>query len=156
MGILRWLPAGLGPGAEAVRGSVAPAVREFPGTAAASRPPEVARNCLRSIEELMADESWGNKSLGRTLMRFTSANTAPQTDTRLPAALYDVMNRKQAPKIDFLKAFFARGSERPPSENSPGQRRSSSLSRGTETGTVSARSGGCLPRAKSSTTILMA
>ena len=114
MGILRWLPAGLGPGAEAVRGSVAPAVREFPGTAAASRPPEVARNCLRSIEELMADESWGNKSLGRTLMRFTSANTAPQTDTRLPAALYDVMNRKQAPKIDFLKAFFARGSERPP------------------------------------------
>jgi hypothetical protein len=40
-------------------------------------------------------------------MRFTSANTAPQTDTRLAAALYDVMNRKQAPKIDFLKAFFA-------------------------------------------------
>src|SRR5256884_3562708 len=37
MGILRWLPAGLGPGAEAVRGSVAPAIREFPGTAAASR-----------------------------------------------------------------------------------------------------------------------
>src|ERR1700747_809998 len=117
MGILRWLPAGLGPGAEAVRGSVAPAIREFPGTAAASRPPGGARNCLRSIEELMADESSGNKSLGRTLMRFTSANTAPQTDTRLAAALYDVMNRKQAPKIDFLKAFFpslARGSERPP------------------------------------------
>jgi hypothetical protein len=82
-------------------------MREPPGTVAASRPPEAARNCLRSIEELMAEESWGSKSLGRDLMRFTSAN-ARQFDTTVPGALYDVMERKQASKIDFLEAFFLR------------------------------------------------
>src|SRR5438876_5835738 len=116
MGILRRLPAGLGLGAEAeeVMDSVASAIRALPGTAAASRPPEAARNCLRSIEAGMADESWGSESLGRDLMHCTSANTAPQTDTNVAAALYDVMKRKQASKIDFLKACVVRGSEGPP------------------------------------------
>src|SRR5215472_8986516 len=154
MGILRRLPEGLGAEEEAMD-LLRPAIRELPGTVAASRPPEAARNCLRSIEELMAEESWGSKSLGRDLMRFTSAN-ARQVDTAVPGALYDVMERKQASKIDFLEAFFLRRGERPPSENANGQRRLSSLSGGTETGTVRARSGGCLPRWKASTNISMA
>src|SRR6266699_1287062 len=83
MGILRWLPAGLGPGEEAVRGSVAPAIREFPGTAAASRPPEVARNCRRSIEELMADESWqqvlGQNPHALHLGKHSTANRHPSS-----------------------------------------------------------------------------
>jgi hypothetical protein len=40
-------------------------------------------------------------------MRFTSAN-AEQIDTALPGALYDVIERKQASKIDFLEALFLR------------------------------------------------
>ncbi len=53
MGILRKLPAGLDADAEAeeLEDSATPAMRELPGTVAASRPLEAARNCLRSIDE---------------------------------------------------------------------------------------------------------
>src|SRR5215472_16468078 len=92
--------------------SPAPATKELPGTLAASRPPDAARNCLRSIDELMGDPSWGTKSLARDVMRVTSGN-APQTDTTARSALYDVMKRKQALKIDFLEGFLVRGSQGP-------------------------------------------
>jgi hypothetical protein len=49
-------------------------------------------------------------------MRILTSADTPQTDTTVPAALYDVMNRKQASKIDFLQGFLARGSETRSSE----------------------------------------
>jgi hypothetical protein len=71
---------------------------ELPGTVAASKPPEVARNCLRSIDEVAGDESvsdelagdkplncesLGHESWGRDVMCVTSANAAVETDKRL-------------------------------------------------------------------------
>src|SRR5690242_2566867 len=94
MGIFRRLPAGLGVrlGAEDGVDPAAWATME-PGTVAASRPPEAARNCLRSIgkfegdetagegstEELFGDALWsdeflGHESWGKDAMRVTSAN----------------------------------------------------------------------------------
>jgi hypothetical protein len=55
----------------------------------------------------MGEESSGIKSLARDVMRMTSGNT-PQTDTTIPAALYDVMRRRQASKNDFLRGFLVR------------------------------------------------
>ena len=68
MGILRKLPEGFG--AEEPSGDADPAARatmELPGTAAASRPPEAARNFRRSKEN----------SLGEACMPVTSTNAAP-------------------------------------------------------------------------------
>lgn len=78
--------------------SGARATMELAGTEAASRPPEAARNCLRSIDEfegdeivgdglvadsMLSDECLGHESWGRDVMRVTSANTAAETDKRL-------------------------------------------------------------------------
>src|SRR5215831_9373587 len=93
MGILRRLPAGWGAraGAEEAADSAAWATMELPGTVAASKPPEAARNCLRSIAEfagaelgdVLSNEFLGHESWGRDVMRFTSANAAVETDNRL-------------------------------------------------------------------------
>src|SRR5579864_1703212 len=89
MGILRKLPAGMGAKVAPEEAADLPAfaMMELPGTAAASNPPEdAARNCRRSMDGSLADEFWcdeptTDKSLGRDVMRVTSANVAPQTDT---------------------------------------------------------------------------
>jgi len=78
-----------------------------------------------------------------------------KTVTMIPAALYDVMRCKQASKIDFLKEPAYRMGKADCEEPNI-QRRLSSLIGGIETGTVRARSGGCLPRCKASTNISMA
>ena len=61
MGILRKLPAGLGARAEVVEvtESAAWATTEVPGKLAASRPPEAARNSLRSKAESLGEGSLG-------------------------------------------------------------------------------------------------
>src|SRR5215472_4300913 len=94
MGILRKLPAGLGErgtGEEAESAaweSMAP-----PGTAAASAPPEAARNSLRSIEESLAPVS----------IRVTSAAQEFEIFNKCAAELYAAVTDKQVAKIVFLK-----------------------------------------------------
>src|SRR5207237_10757486 len=97
-GILRTLPAGqgLGAGAEEVTDSAACTMIEPPGTVAASKPPEAARNFRRSMNEsleneFLSGESSAGKSLGSDRMRVTSANAAPQTGTMGSAALYETV-----------------------------------------------------------------
>ena len=79
-------------GTEEAVDSGARATRELPGTVAASKPPEAARNCLRSIDEiagdelgeaLLNDEFLSLESWGRDVMRVTSANAAMEADKRL-------------------------------------------------------------------------
>src|SRR5215471_11525706 len=85
---------------------------ELPGTVAASKPPEAARNCLRSIVGIAADDSlreWlsdgflGHESWGRDVMRFTSANAAWNQTNVCSAALYDGGTGKQAWKNRFSR-----------------------------------------------------
>lgn len=106
------MPAGAGVSLDEdeAAGSAAWATMELPGTVAASRPPEAARNRLRSIDEIgedelagdalaseavLNDEFLGHESWGRDFMRVTSANAAMEQTNDCPAALYDGMKRKQ-------------------------------------------------------------
>src|SRR5215467_1652267 len=131
MGILRRLPAGLGvrPAAEEDLGSAALATIELPGTVAASRLPEAARNCLRSIgklegnefegDELTGDavlsgEFLGHESWGRDVMRVTSANATMETKQTIILRHYTtVCGVNKHGKIDFL-GETRRGEEESP------------------------------------------
>jgi len=90
---------------------------ELPGTVAASRPPEAARNCLRSIEfageesaavELLADALWsdeflGHDSWGSDVMRVTSAKPSNGIRQTIVLRHYTTAWRiNKHRKIDFL------------------------------------------------------
>src|SRR5689334_2326953 len=85
---------------------------ELPGTVAASRPPEAARNCRRSIgaladDELACDALWsdeflGHESWGRDVMRVTSANADGNRQTIVLRHYTTVRLVNKHGKIDFL------------------------------------------------------
>src|SRR5438270_10510143 len=115
MGILRRSPAGAGARlAEEVVASEECAAMERPGTVAARRPPEAARNCLRSIDELRGDDLLGDKSMGHEswgtdLMRVTSAN-AHRNRVR-SAALYERCDSQTSTANRFSRVCLVMGGE---------------------------------------------